>query len=147
MPSRSPHLLQCPALITISTRASLKKYHTFNLTLGLGDDMGEWEFERIGTEEEKMNVERELQDLRERLARVEEWKRRREEIEGELAKVWVEGGNELDPPDYTEVEVDAAEESSPATNSGAKGKIDGSRDEEGIELERRPGFERMWSVD
>lgn len=89
-------------LITISTRASLKKYHTFQLNLGLGDGT-EWEYDRIGTEQEKMNVERELQDLRERLAKVEEWKRRRTEIEEELARVWVEKGKEeeeLPPPAY-----------------------------------------------
>jgi len=40
-------------LITISTRASLKRYHTFNLTLGLGDDGSGWEYERIGTEVRK----------------------------------------------------------------------------------------------
>ena len=79
-------------MITISTRASLKKYHTFNLTLGLGESGEEWEYERIGTEKEKMHVERELQELREQLAQVEEWKRRHEEIEAELAKVWVAGG-------------------------------------------------------
>ena len=39
-----------------------------------------------------MHVERELQELREQLAQVEEWKRRHEEIEAELAKVWVAGG-------------------------------------------------------
>lgn len=89
-------------LITISTRASLKKYHTFNLVLGMGESGDEWEFERIGTEREKMHVERELQDLRERLARVEEWKARRAEIERELAQVWVEGGDGLQPPPYTE---------------------------------------------
>ncbi|KUI70909.1 Peroxisomal long-chain fatty acid import protein 2 [Cytospora mali] len=90
-------------LITISTRASLKKYHTFNLVLGVGDNGDEWEFERIGTEREKMHVERELQDLRERLAKVEEWKARRDEIEKELAQVWVEGGGDssLPPPPYT----------------------------------------------
>ena len=81
------------ALITISTRASLKKYHTFNLTLGLGESGEEWEYERIGTEKEKMAVERELQELREQLAQVDEWKRRHEEIEAELAKVWVAGGD------------------------------------------------------
>lgn len=79
-------------LITISTRASLKKYHTFNLTLGLGESGEEWEYERIGTEKEKMAVERELQELREQLAQVDEWKRRHAEIETELAKVWVAGG-------------------------------------------------------
>jgi ATP-binding cassette, subfamily D (ALD), peroxisomal long-chain fatty acid import protein len=74
------------ALITISTRASLKKYHTFNLVLGMGDAGDEWEFERIGTEREKMQVERELQELKERLSQVEKWKQRREEIEKELAR-------------------------------------------------------------
>ncbi|KAI1353412.1 lipid transporter [Xylaria sp. FL0043] len=88
-------------LITISTRASLKKYHTFNLVLGLGDNGDEWEFERIGTEREKMQVERELQDLRERLSQVEQWRKRREEIEKELAQVWTESNDTpLDPPSY-----------------------------------------------
>lgn len=88
-------------LITISTRASLKKYHTYNLTLGLGSEGEQWEFERIGTAKEKMNVEKELQELRKRLDKVDEWKQRREEIENELRKVWVEEG-ELAPPPYTE---------------------------------------------
>ncbi|KAI9682289.1 MAG: hypothetical protein M1817_000343 [Caeruleum heppii] len=87
-------------LITISTRASLKKYHTFNLTLGAGADGDAWDFERIGTEEEKLGVERELAQLRDRLSQVEDWKRRREEIERELSRVWVEGGEELAPPAY-----------------------------------------------
>jgi ATP-binding cassette subfamily D (ALD) long-chain fatty acid import protein len=91
-------------LITISTRASLKKYHTFNLALGLGDNGDEWEFERIGTEREKMQVERELQELRERLSQVEQWKQRREEIEKELAQVWTEKSDApLDPPPYVEI--------------------------------------------
>lgn len=68
--------------------------------LGLGERGDEWEFERIGTEREKMQVERELQDLRERLAQVEQWKQRREEIEKELAQVWTEGGESLSPPPY-----------------------------------------------
>ncbi|KAI0409893.1 ABC transporter transmembrane region 2-domain-containing protein [Xylaria palmicola] len=90
-------------LITISTRASLKKYHTFNLALGLGESGDEWEFERIGTEREKMQVERELQELRERLSQVEQWKQRREEIEKELAQVWTEKNDApLDPPPYIE---------------------------------------------
>jgi ATP-binding cassette subfamily D (ALD) long-chain fatty acid import protein len=89
-------------LITISTRASLKRYHTFNLTLGLGEDGSQWEWERIGTEEEKMGVERELADLRERLSKVDEWEARKVEIEKELEKVWVEGGEELEKPDYAE---------------------------------------------
>lgn len=89
-------------MITISTRASLKKYHTYNLVLGQGERGDEWEFEGIGTEREKMAVEKELQDLRERLSQVEAWKARREAIEKELAKVWVEGGDDLDPPPYVQ---------------------------------------------
>lgn len=95
-------LTPATALITISTRASLKKYHMYNLVLGLGQGGDEWVFERIGTEREKMVVEKELQDLRERLSQVEEWKARREAIEKELARVWVEGGKDLDPPPYAQ---------------------------------------------
>jgi ATP-binding cassette subfamily D (ALD) long-chain fatty acid import protein len=89
-------------LITISTRASLKRYHTFNLTLGLGEDGSGWEYERIGTEEEKMGVERELVELRERLAKVKEWEARKVDIDAELAQVWVEGGEVLAKPTYGE---------------------------------------------
>lgn len=98
-------------LVTLSTRASLKKYHTFNLTLGLGDEGADWEFERIGTEKEKMGVEKELQEIRSRLAKVEEWKRRREEIEEELRKVLVEEG-ELAPPPYIEGAKDTGSQAS-----------------------------------
>lgn len=92
-------------LITISTRASLKKYHSFNLKLGLGDEGADWEFQKIGTDEEKLGVEKELQELQERLGQVEEWKRRREEIESELRKVLIEGSeDDLDPPLYLENE-------------------------------------------
>ncbi|KAI0976798.1 ABC transporter transmembrane region 2-domain-containing protein [Xylaria arbuscula] len=106
-------------LITISTRASLKKYHTFNLALGLGDNGDEWEFERIGTEREKMQVERELQDLRERLSQVEQWRQRREEIEKELAQVWTEKNDApLDPPPYVE-NLEGDTEANQAETTGA----------------------------
>ncbi|VBB71740.1 pABC1 peroxisomal ABC transporter encoded by the pabc1 gene [Podospora comata] len=98
-------------LITISTRASLKKYHTYNLVLGLGERGDEWEVQRIGTEREKMAVEKELHDLRERLAQVEKWKKRREEIETELNKVWVGGQEEeLGAPAYVVGEEQQKEE-------------------------------------
>lgn len=42
-----------------------------------------------------MNVERELQELRERLAQVQQWKERRAEIEVELGKVWLNDGTVL----------------------------------------------------
>ncbi|KAK2756146.1 hypothetical protein FQN54_005554 [Arachnomyces sp. PD_36] len=91
-------------LITISTRASLKKFHTFNLQLGLGSDGADWEFERIGTEKEKLGVERELQELRHQLDKVDTLKRRRQEIDNELHQVWVEEG-EL-APEYRNDEGD-----------------------------------------
>lgn len=98
-------------LITISTRASLKKYHTYQLTLGLGATGEEWEFERIGTEKEKMEVEKELQELRKRLDNVYAWKQRLDEINSELRKVWVSEGELVPPPgdeadSVTEASVD-----------------------------------------
>lgn len=70
----------------------------------MGERGDEWGFERIGTEQEKMHVERELQDLHERLAQVDEWKKRRDEIETELAAVWTEKGEVLEEPVYTGTE-------------------------------------------
>jgi ATP-binding cassette subfamily D (ALD) long-chain fatty acid import protein len=43
-----------------------------------------------------------LAELRERLAKVEMWKKRKGEIEEELGRVWVEGGEELEGPAYLE---------------------------------------------
>ena len=92
-------------LLTISTRVSLKRYHTWNLDLGQEDEGVDWIFDRIGTAEEQEGVERELESLRERLAKVGQWKARREEIERELKMVWVkeEGrreGRDLPAPEY-----------------------------------------------
>ena len=92
-------------LITISTRASLKRYHSYNLRLGLGDDGAEWDFQKIGTDEEKHGVERELQELRDRLAEVEKLEMRRDEIDQELKMVLIEGDTgSLDPPSYVTAE-------------------------------------------
>lgn len=76
-------------LITISTRASLKKYHTYNLVLGLGEEGYDWEWHQIGTEMEKMNVEKEVHELKERLDKVPDWEKRLKEIDEELNKVLV----------------------------------------------------------
>lgn len=72
----------------------------YNLVLGQGERGDEWEFERIGTEREKMQVEKELQDLRERLSNVEAWKERRQVIDDELAAVWTDRGEVLEAPAY-----------------------------------------------
>ncbi|KAI6810581.1 ABC transporter transmembrane region 2 [Hortaea werneckii] len=78
-------------LITISTRASLKRYHGFLLTLGLGEEGEGYEFVRIGTKREVEGVEAEVRELRDRLGLVEGWRARRAEIEEELGRVWVKG--------------------------------------------------------
>jgi ATP-binding cassette, subfamily D (ALD), peroxisomal long-chain fatty acid import protein len=44
------------------------------------------------------------------LDQVENWKKRREEIEEELRKVMVEGGKEVAPPPYIEGEGEKAAE-------------------------------------
>ncbi len=68
-----------------------------------------------------MHVERELQELKEQLAQVDEWKRRHEEVEKELAKVWVAGSENEDAsealaaPDAPEF-VDALEHQSEKTD-------------------------------
>ncbi|KAL8967328.1 MAG: hypothetical protein Q9183_002969 [Haloplaca sp. 2 TL-2023] len=109
-------------VIVVSTRVSLKRYCDYNLTLGLEDEhvdeVGEeepdydseaeaeaelpgWSFERVGTEEERVGVEREVQALQEKLQKVEGWRKRKEEIEEELGRVWVESEAEALPaPDY-----------------------------------------------
>ena len=58
--------------------------------------------QRVGTEQEKQSVEKELADLKERLSKVDGWKKRREEIDVELGIVRVEGGDILPPPAYSE---------------------------------------------
>ncbi|KAI7680233.1 ABC transporter transmembrane region 2 [Hortaea werneckii] len=78
-------------LITISTRASLKRYHGFLLTLGLGEEGEGYEFVRIGTKREVEGVEAEVRELRDRLGLVDGWRARRKEIEEELGRVWVKG--------------------------------------------------------
>jgi ATP-binding cassette subfamily D (ALD) long-chain fatty acid import protein len=58
--------------------------------------------------------------LRERLAQVEEWKKRKQEIDEELARVWLEGGDELAPPAYAEAEEErTAEEQEAGEGSDA----------------------------
>jgi ATP-binding cassette subfamily D (ALD) long-chain fatty acid import protein len=79
-------------LVTLSTRASLKKYHTFQLSL---DGHGGWVVERIGGDVERSEVERELEELRSRVLQVQGKRERLEAVQAELGKVWVHGGGEL----------------------------------------------------
>ena len=70
------------ALITISHRPSLFKYHTHLLLLN-GDE-GSWKFETIGTKEERMSLDNEVAALEAKLKDVESDKARIEEINKEL---------------------------------------------------------------
>ena len=46
-------------------------------------------------------MEREVQALKEKLAKVDEWRQRKEEIETQLGQVWVQGETkELEAPGY-----------------------------------------------
>ncbi|KAJ3567866.1 hypothetical protein NP233_g6084 [Leucocoprinus birnbaumii] len=69
-------------LITISLRPSLTKYHTQLLTLNL-DSSGpaQWMLSRVGTAEERMEINREIKNLEERLADVESWEARVKELD------------------------------------------------------------------
>ncbi|KAJ8608146.1 hypothetical protein MRB53_039825 [Persea americana] len=117
-------------LITISTRASLKRYHTYTLTLGIAtapstptsadtrdyspaEGQYTYAIQRIGTAQEKQSVEKELAELRAKLGKVEQWRTRRDEIDQELHQVLVDaehadaGNSALPPPSYLESEVHA----------------------------------------
>ena len=101
-----------PALITVSTRASLKRYHSYTLTLGLGEEANEYEFLRIGTASEKDSVEKEIHELHERLSKVDQWRQRRKEIDEELGKVWIDGQGEQ--PDLEDTRSNRSNEPSAA---------------------------------
>ncbi|KAJ8488005.1 hypothetical protein ONZ51_g3822 [Trametes cubensis] len=61
----------CPALM---------RYHTQLLTIA-GDGTGRWSLKRIGTAEERMDLDREIVTLENRLAEVEQWETRLKELE------------------------------------------------------------------
>lgn len=61
----------------------MTKYHTRLLTL-VGDGQGTWTETRIGTEEERMGIEREIAFLEGRLKEVGGWESRLREVAGEL---------------------------------------------------------------
>ncbi|KAI0674426.1 ABC transporter transmembrane region 2-domain-containing protein [Trametes maxima] len=67
-------------LITISLRPALMRYHTQLLTIA-GDGTGRWSLKRIGTAEERMDLDREIVTLENRLAEVDRWEARLKELE------------------------------------------------------------------
>ena len=56
------------------------RYHTQLLALA-GDGTGRWTLKRIGTAEERMDMDREIVTLEQRLAEVEKWEARVKELE------------------------------------------------------------------
>ncbi|KAG0164622.1 hypothetical protein DFQ28_003375 [Apophysomyces sp. BC1034] len=70
-------------LLTISHRPALFKYHQHLLRL-TGND-GEWEVKTIGTKEQKLSFDKEMQSLKAKLQEVEALKTRLGAIESELA--------------------------------------------------------------
>ena len=56
------------------------RYHTQLLTIA-GDGTGRWTLKRIGTAEERMDMDREIVTLETRLAEVEKWELRVKELE------------------------------------------------------------------
>ncbi|ELU45189.1 ATP-binding cassette transporter [Rhizoctonia solani AG-1 IA] len=87
-------------LITISHRPTLNKYHKWLLTLW-GDSTGSWTYARVGTDEERMELDRwvgniwliddrtyrfhrEIERLEAQLSDVAQWERRLKEVANEL---------------------------------------------------------------
>jgi len=66
-------------LITVSLRPSLMKYHTQLLTLS-GDGTGSYTLTRLGTAEERVGIDREIQTLRSKLQEVDKWETRIQEL-------------------------------------------------------------------
>ena len=56
------------------------RYHTQLLTIA-GDGTGRWSLKRIGTAEERMDMDREIVTLENKLAEVEKWEKRVKELE------------------------------------------------------------------
>lgn len=65
-------------------------------------DGGGWEFDKIGTERERSSVESELRELKEKMKSVDSLRERLSSIEKDLARVFIQGGEEL--PAYEEGE-------------------------------------------
>lgn len=82
-----------------------------------------------------MQAERERAEIRDRLSKVDEWKRRRDEVEAELARVWVDGGDTLDAPEYVGVEEEeeiGVEEDETSPQESVEDSVD-DRFEESVE--------------
>jgi ATP-binding cassette, subfamily D (ALD), peroxisomal long-chain fatty acid import protein len=75
------------ALVTISHRPTLLKYHQNQLRLGTGEDGYGWELQQLSSAQGRMTIEKEIAELEELMSQVDGWKARRQEIETALTKV------------------------------------------------------------
>ena len=67
-------------MIHSSRSPALMRYHTQLLTIA-GDGTGRWTLKRIGTAEERMDMDREIVTLENKLAEVKKWETRVKELE------------------------------------------------------------------
>lgn len=75
------------ALITISHRPTLLKYHQYQLRLGTGNDGYGSEFHRLSSAQGRMTIENEIAELEQLMEQVDGWRTRRTEIDVALTKV------------------------------------------------------------
>ncbi|CCF55814.1 hypothetical protein KAFR_0A03790 [Kazachstania africana CBS 2517] len=69
--------------ITISQRPSLIKYH--DLLLEISDDnSGLWQLQTLGTDEAITSIDNEIEEIKRKLEKVNEWKAEREELQRKL---------------------------------------------------------------
>ena len=66
-------------VLTNLTRPSLTKFHNHLLTIN-GDVDGSWTLSQVGTAEERMELDREIVAIEQRLEEVEGWERRVKEL-------------------------------------------------------------------
>ena len=82
-----PPLSTCSARfsnLTSLCRPSLMKYHTELLTLS-GEGSSQWTLTRMGSEKERVGVDREIALLEKKLADVKVWEERVRELDGMLS--------------------------------------------------------------
>jgi ATP-binding cassette subfamily D (ALD) long-chain fatty acid import protein len=71
--------------ITLSHRPLLMKYHDFILEIKNDhNEPDKWEFHDLTSDENLQSIDNEIKEIREKLAKVEEWEKRKDEIEAYL---------------------------------------------------------------
>lgn len=70
--------------ITLSHRPLLMKYHDFVLEIKAGKDPESWIFHDLTSEENLKSIDNEIHDIEAKLAKVEQWEKRKQDIESYL---------------------------------------------------------------